>query len=418
MTRHVLALNCGSSSLKYAFFEVDDQRMRALVRDEVPGVGDKVPDHAAAVHAALDDLARLRLPAPDAIGHRIVHGGCDHVKPERIDDALMASLRTLIPFAPLHLPAELSAIGAARARFPGSPQVACFDTAFHRTMPEAAQRFALPAHFFDEGVLRYGFHGLSYEYVVDSVGAQTLGRAVLAHLGNGASMCAVREGRSVDTTMGFTPAAGLVMGTRAGDIDPGLVTYLLQHGCDGASMCAVREGRSVDTTMGFTPAAGLVMGTRAGDIDPGLVTYLLQHGCDGASFDRLVNHEAGLLALSGTTADMKRLVEARDRDARAALAIDVFCLHARKAIGALATTLGGIDSLVFTGGIGEHAPFVRKEIARGLEHLGVRIDDGENEANAAVIGSGEGGVAVRVVPTDEEHQVARHAARLIERAAR
>jgi acetate kinase len=370
MTRHVLALNCGSSSLKYAFFEVDDQRMRALVRDEVPGVGDKVPDHAAAVHAALDDLARLRLPAPDAIGHRIVHGGCDHVKPERIDDALMASLRTLIPFAPLHLPAELSAVGAARARFPGSPQVACFDTAFHRTMPEAAQRFALPAHFFDEGVLRYGFHGLSYEYVVDSVGAQTLGRAVLAHLGN------------------------------------------------GASMCAVREGRSVDTTMGFTPAAGLVMGTRAGDIDPGLVTYLLQHGCDGASFDRLVNHEAGLLALSGTTADMKRLVEARDRDARAALAIDVFCLHARKAIGALATTLGGIDSLVFTGGIGEHAPFVRKEIARGLEHLGVRIDDGENEANAAVIGSGEGGVAVRVVPTDEEHQVARHAARLIERAAR
>ena len=175
-----------------------------------------------------------------------------------------ASLHTLIPFAPLHLPAELSAIGAARARFPASPQVACFDTAFHRTMPEAAQRFALPAHLFDEGVRRYGFHGLSYEYVVDSVGAQALGRAVLAHLGN------------------------------------------------GASMCAVRDGRSVDTTMGFTPAAGLVMGTRAGDIDPGLVTYLLQHGCDTASFDRLVNHEAGLLALSGTTADMKRLVEARD----------------------------------------------------------------------------------------------------------
>jgi acetate kinase len=370
MTRHVLALNCGSSSLKYAFFEVDERHARALVRDEVEGIGDVVKDHAAAVNAALDGLARMRLPDPDAIGHRLVHGGRDYLKPQRIDDAVMDALRAVIPFAPLHLPDELATVEAARARFPECPQIACFDTAFHRTMSELAARFALPAHFFDEGVRRYGFHGLSYEYVVESVGAQALGRAVLAHLGSGASMCAVRDGRSVDTTMSLTPAAGLVMGTRPGDLDPGLVTYLLRSGYD------------VD------------------------------------ALERLVNHEGGLLALSGTTADMRRLVEARGRDPRAALAIDVFCWHARKAIGALAATLGGLDSLVFTGGIGERAPFVRSEIVRGLEHLGIRIDQGKNEANAPVITAPGGSVIVRIVATDEERRIAHHAAELSDHGVR
>jgi acetate kinase len=363
--RHILALNCGSSSLKYALFEADERGERALARDEVERVGEAVPDHAAAVGAALDELARDHLPAPDAIGHRIVHGGRDHVRPERVDPALLSSLRALIPFAPLHLPAELRAIEAATKRFPDRPNVACFDTAFHRTMPEVAQRFALPRRLFDDGVRRYGFHGLSYEYVVESVGARALGRAVIAHLGS------------------------------------------------GASLCAVRDGRSVDTTMGFTPAGGIVMGTRSGDLDPGLVVYLLENGYDAGALDRLVNHEAGLLALSETTADMKRLVDARERDPRAALAIDVFSWHARKAIGALAASLGGLDSLVFTAGIGERAPSVRKEIARGLEHLGVRIDEGKNEANAAIISPGGGAVTVRVVATDEERMVARHTGRVV-----
>jgi acetate kinase len=364
MKRHVVALNCGSSSLKYALFEVDERSERVLARDEVEGVGQAISDHAAAVHLALDELARMRLPEPDAIGHRVVHGGRDHSRPVRVDDAVLASLRALVPFAPLHLPAELSAIDAARARFPACPQVACFDTAFHRTMPEIAQRFALPRRLLEEGVRRYGFHGLSYEYVVESIGARPLGRAVIAHLGS------------------------------------------------GASMCAVRDGRSVDTTMAFTPAAGLVMGTRAGDLDPGLIVYLLRQGLDADALDRLVNHEAGLLALSETTADMRRLVLSRERDPRAALAIDVFCLQARKAIGALVATLGGLDSLVFTGGIGANAPLIRREIGRGLEHLGVRIDEGKNEANADRIDSREGTVTVRVVATDEERMIAHHAARL------
>jgi acetate kinase len=365
MKRHILTVNCGSSSLKYALFEADERSERVLARDEVQRIGETVPDHATAVRSALAELARMRLPEPDAIGHRVVHGGRDHVRPARVDDALLASLRALVPFAPLHLHAELLAIEEARARFPDRPQVVCFDTAFHRTMPEVAQRFALPRRLFDEGVRRYGFHGLSYEYIVESIGARSLGRAVIAHLGN------------------------------------------------GASLCAVREGRSIDTTMAFTPTGGIVMGTRSGDLDPGLIVYLLGRGLDAAGLDRLVNHEAGLLALSETTADMKRLVLARDRDARAALAIDVFCWQARKAVGALTATLGGLDSLVFTGGIGAHAPLVRREITRGLEHLGVRLDEGKNEMNADLIGSREGTVTVRVVATDEERMIVRHTARLV-----
>jgi acetate kinase len=360
--RSVLALNCGSSSLKYALFEVDERGERALARDEIARVGEAVPDHEAAVHRALDELARLRLPAPDVIGHRIVHGGRNHARPARIDDALLAELRALVPFAPLHLPAELRAITAARERFPDRAHVACFDTAFHRAMPEVAQRYALPRSLFDEGLLRYGFHGLSYEFVVESVGARPLGRAVLAHLGS------------------------------------------------GASLCAVRDGRSVDTTMGFTPAAGVVMGTRPGDLDPGLLIHLIRRGHDADSLERLVNRESGLLALSEGTSDMKRLVDSRTRDPRAALAVDAFVYSVRKAIGALTAVLGGIDTLVFTGGIGARSPFIRSEIARGLEHLGVVIDEARNESSAPAIGAGS--VSLRVVATDEERRIAFHAGRL------
>jgi len=365
MRTHVLALNCGSSSLKYALFETEGRTERVLARDVVAGIGDRLADHAAAVRSVLDEIARHRLPEPDAIGHRVVHGGRDLVRPVRIDDAVLQALRALVPFAPLHLPAEIRAIEAARARFPDLPQIACFDTAFHRTMPEGAERFALPKSLYDEGVRKYGFHGLSYELIVETVGARALGRAVIAHLGSGASMCAVKDGRSIDTTMGFTPAGGIVMGTRPGDLDPGLVVHLL------------RRGESVD------------------------------------AIDRMINHEAGLLALSETTADMKRLVETREKDPRAAFAIDVFCMHARKTVGALAAALGGLDSLVFTGGIGERAPLVRAEIARGLEHLGVRVDDAANAANAPIVSRPGAAVMVRVVPTDEERMVARHASAVL-----
>jgi len=360
----VLALNCGSSSLKYALFEVSGGAARAVARDQIERIGEAVPDHAAAVHAVFDALDRAGNASLDAVGHRIVHGGPRHTRPERIDDALVATLREIVPFSPVHLPPELDAIAAARARFAGRPQVACFDTAFHATLPEVAQRFALPRRLFDAGVRRYGFHGLSYEYLVETIGAKVLGRAVLAHLGS------------------------------------------------GSSLCAVRDGRSIDTTMAFTPTAGIVMGTRSGDIDPGLVSYLFKHGYDAESFDRLVNREAGLLALSETTSDMKRLVDAIAADPRAKLAVDVYCWHARKAVGALAASLGGIDSLVFTGGIGAHAPEVRRGIVSGLAHLGVTIDDAKNEANAPTLHDGRGDVAVHVITTDEESRIALQTARV------
>jgi acetate kinase len=255
-------------------------------------------------------------------------------------------------------------------RFGEVPQVVCFDTAFHGTLPIFAKRFALPAPLFDAGVRRYGFHGLSYEYVVESLGAEALRRGILAHLGSGASMAAVRDGRSVDTTMGLTPTGGLVMGTRAGDLDPGLIVYLLEH-----------------------------------------------RGFDVHTLDRLVNHEAGLLALSGTSSDMRRLVRERATDERAALAVGAFCYHARKAVGALTAVLGGLDALVFTGGVGEHAPEIREEICRGLEYLGIALDGARNARGDAIISSGASSCIVHVVATDEERMIARHTRRLLDSGA-
>jgi acetate kinase len=344
----ILALNGGSSSLKYALFE-DDQ---LIARGAVDRIG---TDHAAAVGAVFDKIDR----PPHAVGHRLVHGGPDHTEPALVDPPLIKTLERAIAFAPLHLPAELATIAAVRERFGELPQVVCFDTGFHRTLPEVARRFALPAALYDAGIRRYGFHGLSYEYVAASVPAKA--RAVFAHLGNGASMVAVHNGRSIDTTMGLTPTGGLVMGTRSGDLDPGLLIYLLDHGYD---------------------ARGLA---------------------------RLVEHEAGLLALSGTTSDMQRLLGSTDP--RAALAIDVFCYQARRAIGSLAAALEGLDQLVFTGGIGEHAPPIRWEICRGLAHLGIALDEGRNLAGAPIISTGA--CEVRVVATDEERVIARHTRRLL-----
>jgi acetate kinase len=359
----VLSLNCGSSSVKYALFEDEDVVLRGAI-DRV-GTGG-APDLAAAVHAIFDELTKQGVGAPRAVGHRLVHGGPDHVEPQRVDAPLLASLALAVRFAPLHLPSEILAIQGVRARFADLPQVVCFDTAFHRALPEVARRYALPAALFDGGVRRYGFHGLSYEYVVESIGPSILRRAVLAHLGSGASMVAVRDGKAIDTTMGFTPSAGLVMGTRPGDVDPGLMIYLLEYG-----------------------------------------------GYDASRLERLVNREAGLLALSGTTPDMRELLARRGTDERAALAVDVFCYQACKWIGALAAALGGMDALVFTGGIGEHASEVRREICRRLGHLGVALDDARNAAGERIISRDEAPCHVHVIGTDEERMIARHTRRVL-----
>ena len=359
----VLSVNSGSSSLKSALFEVDRTSQQALARvtQEVDA-----GDYTAALDAAIASFDERGLPPPGAAGHRVVHGGPRHAEPTVIDDGVLADLRELVPFAPLHMPAAIAGVEAIASRW-AIPQVACFDTAFHHRMPVRAQRLPLPDSLWDEGVRRYGFHGLSYEYVVDTLGPGALGRAVIAHLGNGASMAAVSEGRSLDTTMAFTPAGGLVMSTRPGDLDPGVVVYLLR-----------------------------------------------EKGYDADRLEKLIDRDAGLVALSGGTSDMKTLMEERARgDHRAALAVEVFCYQARKYVGALAAVLGGLDTLVFTGGIGEKAAGVRAEICHGLEHLGVELDDEQNEEHAAVISTRGSECAVRVVQTDEDLVIARHTAELI-----
>jgi acetate kinase len=358
----VLCVNSGSSSLKTALFEVDGPAERALARAAHPV---ESGDYTAALDAALASFDAQGLPLPGAAGHRVVHGGLRHAEPALVDDDVLADLRELIAFAPLHMPAAIAGIDAIRRRWE-IPQVACFDTAFHRHMPELAQRLPLPDALWDVGVRRYGFHGLSYEYIVGALGAAQLGRAVIAHLGNGASMVAVDGGQSVDTTMGFTPAGGLVMSTRSGDLDPGVPVFLLR-----------------------------------------------EQGYDANRLEQLVDRDAGLVALSGDTSDMQTLLERRERDGRAALAVDAFCYQARKHVGALATVLGGLDTLVFTGGIGEKAAAVRAGICDGLEHLGIELDEAANATDKTVISAPGAGCVVRVERTDEDLVIARHTGALL-----
>jgi acetate kinase len=331
----ILSVNCGSSSLKYALFE-DEQRVRS---GGVEGIG--APGHAA-THAQAVQQALSELPEPDAVGHRIVHGGPSLQEPVRIDARVLGELRAALPFAPLHLPSAIEAIEAVEKRHRGVAQIACFDTSFHRTLPEVARRLPLPRSVDALGVRRYGFHGLSYEWAVSQVGAG--GRMVIAHLGNGASMCAVRDGACIDTTMGLTPLGGFLMGTRSGDLDPGVILFLLE-----------RMSREQVASM--------------------------------------VERQSGLLGVSGATSDMKALLASPDPRAR--LAVEMFCYQARKAAGALAAALGGLDVLVFTGGIGERSAEIRERICAGLAHLG--------------------SFEVRVVAADEERVIARHVLRLARR---
>jgi acetate kinase len=378
--RRVLCLNSGSSSLKLAVWEFSgsDERLRA--EGEVERIGlagsrfrlrldggapregeESIADHAAAVALALEALDDVGAPPAEAVGHRVVHGGPDLVAPVRVDAGVLARLRRLVPWAPLHMPSEIAAIEAVASGRPSVPQVACFDTAFHRRMPELAQRLPLPRALWERGIRRYGFHGLSYEYVVQALGPGAGRRAVIAHLGNGASLAATRDGAPVDTTMGFTPLGGVMMGTRSGDLDPGLVFHL------------VREA-----------------------------------GGDAAAVERLVSREAGLLGVSGSSPDMRTLLEARGRDAQAGQAVALFVYLVRKQIGAFAAALGGLDTLVFTGGIGERAAPVRQEICEGLAYLGVRVDPEANRRHADTISPPASACVVRVIPTQEELMIARH----------
>jgi acetate kinase len=377
----ILCLNSGSSSLKFALYhlgEAEEVRLahgaverigladgylwiRGVDNDALVDVHRDFPDHTAATEGISAAAKGSGFPPPVAVGHRVVHGGPDHTAPERVEAPLLAELRRLVPFAPLHLPSAIQGIEAVAARFPGLPQVACFDTAFHRHMPEVAQRFPLSRDLWHEGIRRYGFHGLSYEYIVATLGAAAQGRLVIAHLGNGASLAAVLNGQPRDTTMGFTPTGGVVMGTRSGDLDPGVLIHVMRAKSYGAD-----------------------------------------------ELDELVNHQAGLLGVSGLSPDMKTLLEQREHEPNAAQAVELFCYQLRKHIGALTAVLGGLDTLVFTGGIGERAAPVRWEVCGGLAYLGIDLDPEKNAVHAEVISMPGSACTVRVTPTNEDLMIARH----------
>lgn len=384
MKMRVLAVNVGSSSLKFALDDgaqtplftglldrfgpqgsltIRDGEHRVIQQESLAVLGS-----AAATRALLAWLDQ-RGASFDAVGHRVVHGGPAYSAPVRVTTELLAALRALTSLAPLHLPPEIEAMQAILESAPAMPQVACFDTAFHRTLSPTARTYALPARLRALGIERFGFHGLSYQYILEELAAlaghdAAQGRVIIAHLGNGASLAAVHHGRCVDTTMGFTPTGGLVMGTRPGDLDPGILLWLIRQ-----------KGMAVD------------------------------------SLDTLLQRECGLLGLSGVSADMRDLLTS-DRP-EAALAVDVFCHTARKHIGALAASLNGLDTLVFTAGIGERASAIRARICAGLEFLGLRLDQNRNGENSPIISTDDSRVSVRILPTNEEQMIIRQTRRLL-----
>ncbi len=370
----ILTLNGGSSSIKFALFEMEN--FGRILEGEIERIGlpvaslkmkreghnvsrqVEVSDHKAAADLLMESID---CDALAAIGHRVVHGGQRYDKPHWIDRQMIDELRKLSPFDPEHLPAELMLIEDFHARFPDIKQLACFDTAFHRELPSVAALLPIPRKY--SAIRRYGFHGLSYQYLMEELAslgdpAAREGRVILAHLGNGASLSAVFQGRPVDTSMSFTPASGLMMGTRSGDMDPGIASYLMQ-----------KEGLTIE---GYT---------------------------------RLVNHESGLLGVSGTSSDMRDLLMLEKSDSRASDAIALFCYQVKKFIGAYAAALGGLDTLVFSGGMGENAAVIRERICEGLAFLGISIDGMRNARNESVISNGS--VVVRVMHTDEELMIAK-----------
>ncbi len=372
--RRLLVLNTGSSSLKFALFEEDERRLRGQIGAIGEGGwvdwdGSRTRHEFGDHHAALDWLLErleARGAAIDAVGHRVVHGGPEHAAPARVTPRLLEALEALVPLAPLHQGPALAAMRALAALRPQLPQVACFDTAFHRTQPELAQRYALPREWHERGVRAYGFHGLSYEFIVarlPAVAGALPERLIVAHLGAGASLCAIRAGRSVATTMGLTPLDGVPMATRPGHLDPGVVPYLL------------RQGRSLDEV------------------------------------EDLLYHRSGWLGVSGISADMRRLLASRD--ARAQEAVALFCYRVVREIGSLAAALEGVDALVFTGGVGEHAAPIRARILEGCAWLGFLLDEAANARHGPRITRPDG-PAAWVIPTDEEAVIARHTRNMLQ----
>ena len=382
----ILVLNVGSSTLKFGVFPFvrgDEPLLRGVIEYAGPHAGQvRTTDSAGRSDCRQLDVDRDSAPAQlidhleqhyslasiRAVGHRLVHGGSRLVMPARIDASVRAMLEDVIPLAPDHLPTELRAIDAVSRLSSSLVQIACFDTAFHSEMPSVARIFGLPRKLSNSGVVRYGFHGLSYEYVTSELRrrGELPRRAIAAHLGNGASLVALRDGISIDTSMGMTPAGGIAMSTRSGDLDPGVILYLL---------------RSRNFSI--------------------------------SDLDHAVNRDGGLLGISELSSDVRELLTARSTDSRAADAIEVFCYQAKKCIGSFAATLGGLDALVFSGGIGEHSPEVRAQICEKLDFLGIRIDPALNDANAPVISDGQSTVKIRILETREEVMIARHVRALL-----
>ncbi len=376
----ILVLNAGSSSVKFALFAADT--LLPLCRGGIEGIGSRArfggaagaqahlfendlpeaSDHATATHWLLDRIRRADGVRLIAAGHRVVHGGPDFAAPVVIDEAVMSALDALIPLAPAHQPHNLSAIRAVKSAWPDLPQVACFDTAFHRTMPRLAQIFAIPHELTDQGLVRYGFHGLSYGHIADVLpeiaGERARGRVIVAHLGHGASLCALHGGRSVATTMGFTALDGLMMGMRCGAIDAGLVLHLIE-----------------------------------------------QRGMAPAEVSEILNRRSGLLGVSGVSNDARTLLASNDP--RAAEALDLFAYRVVREAGSMMAALGGLDAFVFTAGIGERSARIRSAIAEGLAWTGIHLDAARNAANETRISADDATVPVYVVPADEELPIAR-----------
>jgi acetate kinase len=392
----VLTINGGSSSIKFALFEVGvsprqilegaieriglpEATLRVKGRTPSDNVSRSVraPDHASAVSALMDWIEAWggREAPLSAVGHRVVHGGPKYSAPQRLTAEVIGELRRFSPFDPEHLPEEILLIEACRRRFPDLPQVACFDTAFHHDLPRVARLLPIPRRYEAAGVRRYGFHGLSYAFLMGELARQAgpevaRGRVILGHFGNGVSLAAVHDGKPVDTSMSFTPAAGVPMGTRSGDLDPGLPWYLART-----------------------------------------------EGLDAKGFNEMINHESGLLGVSETSSDMRDLLRRETEDVRAAEAVALFCYQIKKCIGAFAAALGGLDTLVFAGGIGENAPAVRGRACDGLRFLGIALDEKRNSANDDVISAATSRVVVRVIRTNEERMIAADVCRLLKLCA-
>ena len=386
--KSILVINTGSSSLKLGVYSIVAEGVQLTVEGLADGIGHaggtlelkdargcilrsekaSSQSHSDAlqhVTAWLGDLSHTNF---SAIGHRVVHGGPKLTSHQRITPALVDNLRACVHFAPLHIPLAIELIESVEKSYPGVPQFACFDTAFHRTIPEVAARFPLPSTLFDEGIRRYGFHGLSYESIVHQMGAELPGRTVVAHLGSGASLAAIKDGRSVDTTMGLTPTGGIPMATRSGDLDPGVLLYLMRV-----------------------------------------------KGLDADKLEQMLNHEAGLKAISGGESDMRKLqLAADDGDREALMAIDIFCAAVRQQIAAYAAVLGGLDMVIFTGGIGEHSAPVRARVCEGLAFLGIDLNPTANLSLSGAISTPQSKVQVCVIPTQEDMQIARHCRELMQ----